>query len=209
MIATFNATPDDFAGFVHRMDARREKLVQGCLRRDRLDFAGHAGAKCLLFKAPRGFGKSVQIALCAQAAIDRKEDCVYLDLSSIWQEDVDEAEFIANMIVAVLAPQEVASMPSGRSLKNTALDLLLAREKPVTVCLDGVTDVFAIQKFLKAITLETPETVRLAVSERQPGSMVTLSVLPDVVTIGPSELSFTLDEARSVLPMEAENSGLF
>lgn len=206
MIATFNATPDDFAGFVHRMDARREKLVQGCLRRDRLDFAGHAGAKCLLFKAPRGFGKSVQIALCAQAAIDRKEDCVYLDLSSIWQEDVDEAEFIANMIVAVLAPQEVASMPSGRSLKNTALDLLLAREKPVTVCLDGVTDVFAIQKFLKAITLETPETVRLAVSERQPGSMVTLSVLPDVVTIGPSELSFTLDEARSVLPMEADQA---
>ncbi|SEQ94074.1 helix-turn-helix transcriptional regulator [Thalassovita taeanensis] len=202
MITTSSATPDDLTDFVNRMNARRKKLVQGSLRRDRLDFVGHSGAKCLLFKAPRGFGKSVQIALCAQAAIDREEDCVYLDLSSFWQEGVCEAELVANAIVAVLAPQEFSGMQSRRSLKIAALRLLIGREKRVTICLDGVTDSATIQRFLKTITLETPETVRLAVSERLPGTMVTLSVLSDVVTIGPRELSFTLDETRSVLPVE-------
>ena len=202
MITTSSVKPDDLADFLKRMNARRRKFAQGALRRARLDFEGHPGAKCLLFKAPRGFGKSVQIALCAQAAIDRDEDCVYLDLSSIWQQGVSEVEFIANAIVAVLAPQEFSSVPVEPSLKNVALRLLLGREEPVTICLDGVTDTFTIQRFLNTITLETPETVRLAVSERLPGTMVALSVIADVVTIGPRELSFTPDETRRVLPVE-------
>jgi ATP/maltotriose-dependent transcriptional regulator MalT len=202
MITTSCETPDDLTDLVNRMNARRKKLVQGSLRRDRLDFAGHSGAKCLLFKAPRGFGKSVQIALCAQAAIDRGEDCVYLDLSSFWQEGICEAELVAHAIVAVLSPQEFSGRQPLRSLKTAALRLLIAREKRVTICLDGVTDSATIQRFLKTITLETPETVRLAVSERLPGTMVTLSVLSDVVTVGPRELSFTLDETQSVLPVE-------
>ncbi|KAB2535696.1 LuxR family transcriptional regulator [Salipiger aestuarii] len=206
MITTSSAAPDDLADFVDRMDTRRKKLAQGCLRRDRLDFAAHPGAKCLLFKAPRGFGKSVQIALCAQAAIDRGEDCVYLDLSSFWQEGVSEAEFVARAIVAVLAPKAFRGMQARPSLKNAALRLLLGRKEPVTICLDGVTDIFTIQRFLKTITLETPETVRLAVSERLPGTMVTLSVLSDVVTIGPGELSFTLDETQSVLSVETDRA---
>lgn len=206
MITTPSVNQDDLADFLNRMNARRKKLAQGGLRRDRLDFEGHPGAKCLLYKAPRGFGKSVQIALCAQGAIDRDEDCVYLDLSSIWQQGVSEVEFIANAIVAVLAPQEFSSVILEPSLKNVALRLLQGRKEPVTICLDGVTDIFTIQRFLKTITLETPETVRLVVSERLPGTMGTLSVLSDVVTIGSTELSFTVEEARSILPLETDRA---
>ena len=208
MITTPSVNPNDLTDFLNRMNARRRKLAQGALRRDRLDFEAHPSAKCLLFKAPRGFGKSVQIALCAQGAIDRDEDCVYLDLSSIWQENVSEVEFIANAIVAVLAPQEFSSVLLEPSLKNVAVRLLLGREEPVTICLDGVTGASTIQRFLKTITLETPEAVRLAVSERLPGTMVALSALSDVVTIGPSELSFTLDEARSILPVATDRAKL-
>jgi len=92
MIKTSSAIPNDIYDFLERMNVRQKKLTQGCLRRDRLDIAGHPGAKCLLYQAPRGFGKSVQIALCAQSAADRGDDCIYLDLSSFWPESVSEAD---------------------------------------------------------------------------------------------------------------------
>ena len=112
MITIPSVTPDNVADFLGRMNVRRKRLTQGCLRRERLGFTGHLDAKCLLYKAPRGFGKSVQIALCAQTAADQGDGCVYLDLSSFWQESVCEADFIANAIVAVLSPLLVVDLPS-------------------------------------------------------------------------------------------------
>jgi ATP/maltotriose-dependent transcriptional regulator MalT len=202
MITTPGANSTNVADFLERMSVRRQKLIQGCLRRDRLDFAGHPDGKCFLLKAPRGFGKSVQIAYCAQAAVDRREHCVYLDLSSFWHESLSEAELIADAIVAVLSPPHLSDMDTGRCPKSIALRLLLSCERPVTICLDGVTDSATTQRLLKSIALETPESVRLVVSERLPGALATLSVFSDVVTIGPRELSFTFDEACSILPGE-------
>jgi len=206
MITTPDTNSNDVAEFLERMSIRQKRLIRGCLKRDRLDFAEHPGAKCLFFRAPRGFGKSVQVVLCAQSAIDRGEDCIYLDLSSFWQEGASEAELIASAIVAVLAPQEYSGNQLGRSLKTVALHHLLGHKKPVTICLDGVTDSTTIQGFLKTITLETPETARLVVSQRFPGTLLSLSVLSDVVTIGPSELNFTRDETCSILPLEADRA---
>ncbi|PYC47991.1 helix-turn-helix transcriptional regulator [Litorivita pollutaquae] len=206
MITTPDANANDVAEFLKRMSIRQKRLIRGCLKRDRLDFAEHSGAKCLLFRAPRGFGKSVQVALCAQTAIDRGEDCIYLDLSSFWQEGASEADLIASAIVAVLAPQELPAKTPGRSLKTVALHHLLGHQKPVTICLDGVTDSTTIQRFLKTITLETPETTRLVVSQRFPGTLLSLSVLSDVVTIGPAELNFTRDETCSILPLETDRA---
>lgn len=206
MITTSDEDSRDISGFLQRMSIRQRRLIRGCLKRDRLDFAGHPDAKCLLFRAPRGFGKSVQVALCAQTAIDRGEGCIYLDLSSFWQDGASETELIASAIVGVLAPRELSGKPRGRSMKTVALHLLLGHEKPVTICLDGVTDSPTIQRFLKTLTLETPETARLVVSQRFPGTLLSLSVLPDVVMTGPAELNFTLDETCSILPLEADRA---
>ena len=83
MTTPSRANPDDISGFLRRMNTRRTKYSQGYLKRDRLSFTGNPTAKCLLYKAPPGFGKSVQVAQCAQAALERNEDCIYLDLSLI------------------------------------------------------------------------------------------------------------------------------
>ena len=203
MIKTSSAIPNDIYDFLERMNVRQKKLTQGCLRRDRLDIAGHPGAKCLLYQAPRGFGKSVQIALCAQSAADRGDDCIYLDLSSFWPESVSEADLIATAIVAMLSPPDLPVTSGDRGPEIIALRLLFQSKRPVMICLDGVSDSAATQRFLKTITLETPEAVRLVVSGHQPGTLVTLSVVSHVVTIGPRELSFTLDETCSILPLEA------
>ncbi|MBC7285025.1 LuxR C-terminal-related transcriptional regulator [Hoeflea sp.] len=191
------------ADFMERMTLRRHKLIQGCQRRDRLDFAGHPDAKCLLLKAPRGFGKSVQIAHCAQAATDRREQCVYLDLSSFWEANQSEAEFIAKAIVAVLSPSDSPETDTGCCPTTFALRLLLGQKRPVTICLDGVADSSATQRLLKAISLETPDSVRLVVSERLPGALAALSVIPEVVTLGARDLSFSFDEVCSLLPGES------
>lgn len=206
MITIPSVTPDNVADFLERMNVRRKRLTQDCLRRERLGFTGHLDAKCLLYKAPRGFGKSVQIALCAQTAADQGDGCVYLDLSSFWQESVCEADFIANAIVAVLSPPDLSGTNTRSCPEIIALRVLRACERPVVLCLDGVTGSATTLRFLKTITLETPKSVRLVVSERLPGSLVILSVLSDVVTIGPEELSFTLDETRSALSLEADRA---
>lgn len=202
MIAAGVENSVNLADFVERMNVRRHKLIQGCQRRDRLDFAGHPDAKCLLLKAPRGYGKSVQIAYSAQAATDRGEQCVYLDLSSFWEARHSEAEFIAKAIIAALSPPTPAEADTGRCPTTVALRLLLSHERPVTICLDGVADSSTTQNLLKAIALETPDSVRLVVSERVPGALAALSVIPEVVTIGARDLSFTFDEVCSLLPGE-------
>ena len=202
MISARDASSADLTDFLQRMNVRRQKLVQGCLRRDRLDFAGHPDAKCLILKAPRGFGKSVQIACCAQAAIERREHCIYLDLSSFRQEILSEAELIANAIASALSGPEPFDTNAGPKLKSIALRLLLSCKEPVAICVDGVADSTTTQSLLKTIALETPNSVRLAVSECLPGVLASLSVLSNVVTIGARELSFTFDEACSILPGE-------
>lgn len=202
MITPLGANSKHVLDFLERMNVRRDKLTEGCLRRDRLDLAGHPGTKCLLLKAPRGFGKSVQIAEGARAATDRGEHSVYLDLSSFWSEGLSEAALIASAIIAVLSPSNLSDIDTGRCKEVIALRLLKSCENPVAIFLDSVTGSTTTQRFLKTIILETPESVRLIVGERLPGTLTTLLVLSHVVPIGPRELSFTFDETCSILPRE-------
>ncbi len=206
MTTTPKANPDDLSDFLERMNTRRTKYSQGYLKRDRLGFVGHPKAKCLLYKAPPGFGKSVQVAQCAQAALESKEDCIYLDFSSFWPKDLFEVDLIANAIVATLSSERFSGTPTESNMKTLALGLLTDHERPVTICLDGIADAATTHKFLRAITLETPETVRLVISEGLPEAMASLSALSDVVTIGPDDLGFTLDETGSVLSLDADQA---
>ena len=206
MTTPSRANPDDISDFLERMNTRRTRYSRGYLKRDRLSFVGHPTAKCLRYKAPPGFGKSVQVAQCAQAALERNEDCIYLDFSSFWPKDLSEADLIANSIVAALSSEGFSEKPTTSSVNILALRLLTDHERPVTICLDGVTDAATTQRFLRAIALETPETVRLVISEGLPDATVSLSVLSDVVTIGPDDLGFTLDETGLVLSLDADQA---
>lgn len=113
---------------------------------------------------------------------------------------------IANSIVAALSSEGFSEKTTTSSVNILALRLLTDHERPVTICLDGVADAATTQRFLRTITLETPETVRLVISEGLPDATVSLSVLSDVVTIGPDDLGFTLDETGLFLSLDADQA---
>ena len=64
-----SGSPIDGVNVSGRMSGRRTTLTKGRLHRNRLDLEGRQGCKALVFRAPRGFGKSVQVALSADAAL--------------------------------------------------------------------------------------------------------------------------------------------
>lgn len=180
-----------------RMSGRRATLTKGRLRRNRLDLEGRQGCKALVFCAPRGFGKSVQVALCADAALQRRETCVYLDLSSPRSRGLSEGETIADAILRALAPTVCTSIVDEADVEAQALSALANEVNRVTICLDGVGCEGTCGRLLEALVLETPATLRLVIAAREAANLTALSLLPGVQTVGPAELAFDRAEAES------------
>lgn len=189
-----SGAPSDGLVVAGRMSFRRVSLTKGRLCRNRLDLEDRHGCKALIFCAPRGYGKSVQVALCANAALQRGEHCIYLDLSSPRRRGLSEAETIADGIVCALTPTVRTGIVGEANLVAQALSAFDDANR-VTICLDGVGDEGQCGGLLEALLLETPATVRLVIAGRGPTDLTALSLLPDVETVGPAELAFDRSEA--------------
>ena len=191
-----SGAPIDGVNVAGRMSARRATLTKGRLYRDRLDIDGRQGCKALVFRAPRGFGKSVQVALCADAALQRGEHCIYLDLSSPRGRGLSEAESIADVILRALAPTVRTSIVNEADLEAQALSALANNVNRVTICLDEVGGEGPCGHLLEALVLETPATVRLVIAARETSNLTALLLLPGVETVGPAGLAFDRAEAE-------------
>lgn len=190
-----SGAPIDGVNVADRMSARRATLTKGRLHRDRLDIEGRQGCKALVFRAPRGFGKSVQVALCTDAALQRGEHCIYLDLSSPRGRGLSEAESIAGAILRALAPTVRTSIVDEADLEAQALSALANNVNRVTICLDDVGGEGPCGHLLEALVLETPATLRLVIAARETTNLTALLLLPGVETVGPAELAFDRAEA--------------
>ncbi|WP_234730260.1 helix-turn-helix transcriptional regulator [Acidocella facilis] len=193
-----SGSPIDGVNVSVRMSGRRTTLTKGRLYRNRLDLEGRQGCKALVFRAPRGFGKSVQVALSADAALQRGENCVYLDLSSPRSCGLSEAESIADAILRALAPTVSTNFVDEADLAARALSALANEVNRVTICLDGVVCCEeSCGRLLEALVLETPATLRLVIAGHEKTNLTALSLLPGVQTVGPAELAFDRAEAVS------------
>lgn len=181
-----------------RMLARRAALTKGRMRRDRLDIDERQDCKALIFRAPPGFGKSVQVAFCADTALQRGELCIYQDLSSPRERGMSEAEVIAAAVNRALAPPALGRAAKGAGCESQALSALASNVNRVMVCLDGVCGEGPCGHFLEALVLETPATLRLVIAARETTNLTRLSLLTGVDTVGPAELAYDRAEAECI-----------
>lgn len=159
MIMFFGVNFKYVLDFLEWMNVCWDKLIEGCLRCDWLDFVGYFGIKCFFFKVFCGFGKFVQIVEGVWVVIDWGEYSVYLDFLFFWLEGFFEVVFIVSVIIVVFLFLNLFDIDIGCCKEVIVLCLLKSCENFVVIFLDSVIGLIIIQRFLKIIILEILEFV--------------------------------------------------
>lgn len=184
------------------MWARQCFITQGCIDRYSLSASAMPESKVVLYRAPLGYGKSVQVAFAANIGEPELESTVYINTRSC----PDSGE-VNDSLFAPLVLYQIEGVESWRTI-NSDIDAIEAlrnalcnTKKTIRICLDGIGGTKHIADLLEDLICETPRNVKFFIAPGSVGALARLSMMAGVVTYGADELVFTEEEVSELSGM--------
>lgn len=175
-----------------RMWGRQRFITQGCTDRQRLSASAVPGAKVVLYRAPPGYGKSVQVALAANIRDPEHESAVYINRRSYPDaRDVTDSLFAALVLYQLEGPESRGTLKSDTDTIEALRDALSNAKKTIRICLDGPGEGADNGDLIEDLICETPGNVKFFIAPGSAGALPRLSLMTGVVTYGADELAFT------------------
>lgn len=195
---------EQVALFCRLMGRRKETAVRDRLRRPRLTFVSDPHAKALVYRAPMGYGKSVEVALAADDASAAHEAVAYLSARSLPKLGLSSTDSLAAAILFQIAGEDQLRRAAGTaSILPTLRETLLVASHPTIICLDDLGDDSGIRDFVTDLLCETSDLVRFVLAPSRAGGLPGLFLLPHVRTFGPQDLTFNETEASEAVKLRA------
>ena len=191
------------------MWARQCFITQGCIDRYPLSASATPESKVVLYRAPLGYGKSVQVAFAANTREQELESAVYINTRSC----PDSCE-VNDSLFAALVLYQIEGVESWRTIKSDVdtiealRNALCNAKKTIRICLDGIGEAKHIADLIEDLICETPGNVKFFIAPSSVGALARLSMMAGVVTYGADELVFTEEEVSELSGMggpEASN----
>lgn len=174
------------------MWGRQRFITQGCTDRQRLSASAVPGAKVVLYRAPPGYGKSVQVALAANIRDPEHESAVYINRRSYPDaRDVTDSLFAALVLYQLEGPESRGTLKSDTDTIEALRDALSNAKKTIRICLDGPGEGADNGDLIEDLICETPGNVKFFIAPGSAGALPRLSLMTGVVTYGADELAFT------------------
>ncbi|XOB93252.1 helix-turn-helix transcriptional regulator [Pseudomonadota bacterium 24LQ007] len=182
-----------------RMWGRQRFITQGCTDRQRLSASAVPGAKVVLYRAPPGYGKSVQVALAANIRDPEHESAVYINRRSYPDaRDVTDSLFAALVLYQLEGPESREALKSDTDTIEALRDALSNAKKTIRICLDGPGEGADNGDLIEDLICETPGNVKFFIAPGSTGALPRLSLMTGVVTYGADELAFTEEELEEL-----------
>jgi ATP/maltotriose-dependent transcriptional regulator MalT len=182
-----------------RMWGRQRFITQGCTDRQRLSASAVPGAKVVLYRAPPGYGKSVQVALAANIRDPEHESAVYINRRSYPDaRDVTDSLFAALVLYQLEGPESRGALKSDTDTIEALRDALFNAKKTIRICLDGPGEGADNGDLIEDLICETPGNVKFFIAPGSTGALPRLSLMTGVVTYGADELAFTEEELEEL-----------
>jgi len=192
-----------------RMWARQYFITQGCLDRYCLRPSATPESKVVLYRAPPGYGKSVQVALAANTRELERESAVYINTRSCPDScDVNGSLFAALVLYQLEGVESWRMIKSDIDTIEVLRNALCNAKKTIRICLDGVGEAKHTADLIEDLICETPSNVKFFIAPSRVGALPRLSMMAGVVTYGADELVFTEEEVSELSGMggpEASN----
>lgn len=190
------------------MALRKENVARDRLRRTRLSLGAQPDAKTLFYRAPPGFGKSVQVALAAVEAGAAGYKAAYVCVRKLPDRGALRGDLLAAAILLQIGGEAALRDAAASAAIVPALRRLLAATRQSTViCLDDVDDDPAVEALVEDLIYETPDAVRFALAAADAGGLASLLLAPGVRTFGAAQLAFDEAEANAVVRLDATSAG--
>lgn len=186
-----------------RMWARQRFMTQGCLDRYRLRASAAPESKVVLYRAPPGYGKSVQVAFAANTRNQDPGSVVYINTRSY-----PDSYKVTARLFAELVLYQMKGLGSGRVITTEAnsieslRDTLFNAKKTIKICLDGVNEANHIATLVEDLICETPTNVKFFIAPDSARELARFSMMVDAVTYGADELAFTEGELSELLGID-------
>jgi len=181
------------------MWGRQRFITQGCTDRQRLSASAVPGAKVVLYRAPPGYGKSVQVALAANIRDPEHESAVYINRRSYPDaRDVTDSLFAALVLYQLEGPESRGALKSDTDTIEALRDALFNAKKTIRICLDGPGEGADNGDLIEDLICETPGNVKFFIAPGSTGALPRLSLMTGVVTYGADELAFTEEELEEL-----------
>lgn len=181
------------------MWGRQRFITQGCTDRQRLSASAVPGAKVVLYRAPPGYGKSVQVALAANIRDPEHESAVYINRRSYPDaRDVTDSLFAALVLYQIQGPESRGTLKSDTDTIEALRDALFNAKKTIRICLDGPGEGADNGDLIEDLICETPGNVKFFIAPGSTGALPRLSLMTGVVTYGADELAFTEEELEEL-----------
>lgn len=191
------------------MWTRQRFMTQSCIDRCRLRTSAAPESKVVLYRAPPGYGKSVQVAFAANNCDPEPGAAVYINTRSY----PDSCE-VTDSLFAALVLYQIKELGSDCVITRdigtieSLRDTLLNARKAIKICLDGINEANHSANLVEDLICETPSNVKFFIAPSSAGALARLSIMSDVVTYGADELAFTeeeLSELSGIRGPEASN----
>ena len=180
-----------------RMWGRQRFITQGCTDRQRLSASAVPGAKVVLYRAPPGYGKSVQVALAANIRDPEHESAVYINRRSYPDpREVTDSLFAALVLYQIEGPESREALKSDTDTIEALRDALFNARKTIRICLDGPGEGADNGDLIEDLICETPDNVKFFIAPGSAGALPRLSLMTGVVTYGADELAFTEEDLK-------------
>ncbi len=182
-----------------RMWARQCFITQGCLDRYCLSASATPESKVVLYRAPPGYGKSVQVALAANTRELELESAVYINTRSCPDScDVNGSLFAALVLYQLEGVESWRTIKSDIDTIEVLRNALCNAKKTIRICLDGVGEAKHTADLIEDLICETPSNVKFFIAPSRVGALPRLSMMAGVVTYGADELVFTEEEVSEL-----------
>lgn len=191
-----------------RMWARQRFITQGCIDRHRLSTSATPESRVVLYRAPLGYGKSVQVAFAANIGDPERESAAYINTRSYPDSGEVSDSLLAALILYQIEEPEFRRMTKGDIDTFEALrDVLFKAKKTIKICLDGIGEAKHTADLIEDLISETPSKVKFFIAPSRAGALPRLSMMTDVVTYGADELAFTEEDIGELsgIGLEASN----
>lgn len=179
------------------MWGRQRFITQGCTDRQRLGASATPEAKVVLYRAPPGYGKSVQVALAANIRDPEHESAVYINRRSYPDpREVTDSLFAALVLYQIEGPESREALKSDTDTIEALRDALFNARKTIRICLDGPGEGADNGDLIEDLICETPDNVKFFIAPGSAGALPRLSLMTGVVTYGADELAFTEEDLK-------------
>lgn len=185
------------------MWARQRFITQGCIDRYRLSAAAVPDeSKVVLYRAPPGYGKSVQVAFAANTGDPATERAVYVNTRSYPDAgEVTGSLFAALLLYQIEGPEFWRDHGSDIDTIESLRDALVNAKNTIKICLDGIGEDQYSAALVENLICETPGNVTFFIAPANAGALARLSMMAGVVICGADELAFTQADAGSLSGM--------